>query len=455
MKNTHLYTKNHIFFIGIGGISMSGLASLMVNYGKKVSGSDYQFSQITKNLEQKNIMVYYEHNEKNITEQIDLVVYSGAISSDNVELKKCKQLGIEVVERSEFLGWVCELYENVIAISGTHGKTTTTALIGEIFLKANLNPTIHVGGEVNSSYNNFKIGGNNYFITEACEYKKSLEYISSNVAVITNIEKDHMDCYKDINDLYATFNKFAANCKNGLIITNNNNIISNVSHKNIITCGVGGNATFVAKELKVNKLGCYSFKVYKNHKLFGKFSLNIQGKYNVYNALLAIAVASYYKISVEVMQIALQNFKGIKRRNEFIGTYNGYNFFADYAHHPTEIINSIKNYKKNYGKVLVVFQPHTFSRTLLLKDEFVNCFKDANKLIIFKTYPAREEAVVGGSETDMFNYINYKENKKTLALNEKELKNAIDNNIKSNNCVLVLGAGDLYNLISNVIYLKN
>lgn len=454
MKKTPISTKKHIFFVGIGGISMSGLAILMVNYGKKVSGSDYQFSEITKHLEQKNVSVFYEHSEKNLAADVDLVVFSGAISPDNPELTESKKRGIEIVERSEFLGWVCGFFNNVIAISGTHGKTTTTALIGEILLQAELNPTIHVGGEVNDSYHNFRIGGNRFFVTEACEYKKSLEYIASNVAVITNIEKDHMDCYKDIADLYVTFLKFAGNCKEALIVTQHDNILANINHSNVITCASTPSGTFFVKRLKANKLGCFSFVVYKNNEFFGKFELNIQGRYNVFNALLAIAVADYYNINIKTMQKGLKNFNGIKRRNEFIGTYAGYNFFADYAHHPTEIKNSIKNYKKIYGKVLVIFQPHTFSRTLTLKEEFTDCFNEANKLIVFKTYAAREKPMEGGSETDMFHYISFSLKNKFLALDEKDLKHAIDTNLKNCKCVLVLGAGDLYYLIHNVIYLK-
>ena len=454
MKNFDLYKKNHIFFVGIGGISMSGLAVLLVKYGIKVSGSDRCYSELTRKLEKRGIKVYYNHSADNIASDVDLVVYTAAIPVGNPEIAHCKENNIDHMERAEFLNLIGGLFKNVIAIAGTHGKTTTTALIGEILVNAGLNPTIHIGGEVNSGYNNIRIGSNDYFITEACEFKKGLEYIDSKIGVITNVEKDHMDCYCDIADIFTSFNKFKDKCTDKLFVIYNKNLLNNINHNNLIICGNNENCHYYTKKIKGNKFGQYKFLAYHNKELIGKFKLNMVGKYNVNNALIAIAIAHTLGIDYKIIYNSLSKFSGIKRRNEFLGRYKNVKFFADYAHHPTEISNSIAGYKNAYKKVMVIFQPHTYSRTIALKDDFVNCLNKSDRLIIFKTYAARENVKIGGTETDLFNYINYNPLKKSLILTEEALVKEIDLYCNKYDAVLILGAGDLYDKIKSLLYLK-
>ena len=432
---------------------MSGLATFMKYLGYNVSGSDITSSDITATLKNKGINVFIGHNEKNIGNDTELVVYSGAINLFNPELVVAKKNDIVTMERSEFLGQICELFNNVIAVAGTHGKTTTTALIGEMLTNAGLNPTIHVGGEVNAGYHNFRVGGTVFFVTEACEYKKSLEYINSKVAIITNIEKDHMDCYSGLQDIYKSFNKFAQNAASTLIVYDHKNVIKNIAHKNVITCGDSNN-NYTFFNLKKDTQNKYSFEVKENEHYMGEFTLNIAGKYNVYNAILAIACVRQFGVSYEVIYKTLKNFGGIKRRNEFLGTYKGTKVFADYAHHPTEIKESLANYKEVYKKVLCIYQPHTYSRTQTLLKQFSTCFKDADKVMLFKTYPARESYIIGGDATDMYQAVKKSDTKKFYVADYAGLKKLVFEHYKNAGVILVLGAGDLYDHIKEVLDIK-
>lgn len=447
MENNNKNNKNKVFFIGIGGISMSALAMLTLNSGALVAGSDTKKSNITCKLE-KDCTIFYEHNFKNIKSfKPNLVVYSGAIKKDNPELKFAIKNKIKVMDRADYLGLICEKYDNVIAISGTHGKTSTTAMIAEIFCKAKLNPTVHVGGEVKNIAGNLLIGGDKYFITEACEYKKSFEHIKSTCGVVTNIERDHMDCYADFNDLKASFIKFSEN-SDFCVFFKNCPILYSVKNKEIYVCG-GTGENYVAKNLKQHMSGMYSFDVYENGIYLNNFKLNVMGEYNVWNALLAIAVARQFNISISVIYDALLSFNGVLRRNEQLGSINGTIVYADYCHHPTEIINSIQNFKQIYKNVLCVFQPHTYSRTKNLMNEFTTCFKGVKKLIIFKTYPAREPYLDCGSETALFCKV--KNKNKELIMEEQELLERIKELSTNYKCIIVLGAGDVYDIVKNEI----
>lgn len=434
---------NRVFFVGVGGISMSALAMLCHNFGAIVGGSDAVKNNITLGLE-KHIKLFYGHNKHNIIKfKPNLIVYTGAVNFDNPELEFAINNNIKVMERSEFLGMICKNYKNVIAVAGTHGKTTTTAMIAEIFMLAKLNPTIHIGGEVVNLNSNFVVGGNEYFITEACEYKKSFEHINSSVAVITNIECDHMDCYKSYNDLCDSFIKFANQSKN-LIVFNSNPIKEKVQtkHVQIVNFEFG----LQAKNIKIlqNEI---SFDVFEFGLYLANFKLSVFGEYNVDNALLAIGVARHFNVCVATIYDALKNFKGVKRRNEKLGKINGISVYADYCHHPTEIKKSINAFKGKFNKILCVFQPHTYSRTKMLIKDFDQCFKGVNKLIIFKTYPAREPYDFDGCETALFKKI--KNKNKILALSESELLKNIVDFAHNYDAIIVLGAGDIYDIVKN------
>lgn len=441
MENELKSIKNRVFFIGVGGISMSALAKLCLENGWIVAGSDTVKTAETEKLEQL-FKVYYSHKESNIAAfKPTLVVYTGAVRSDNSELIYAQNCGIKLMERSEFLGEVCKNYTHVIAVAGTHGKTTTTAMIAEIFVKAGLNPTVHIGGNVVNLNSNLIVGDNNYFITEACEYKQSFKYINSEVAVITNIEPDHMDCYLNFSELENAFANFINNAK-CCVLNPENSVVKKVRIKEL--CYVNSGHGLIAKNIKKCGVG-FSFDVFENCLYLGNFKLSVMGEYNINNALNAIAVARRFNINLDCVYSALLGFNGVERRNEFLGKINGVKVFADYCHHPTEIENSIKAFKQHYKKILCVFQPHTYSRTKALKTEFASCFKGVSKLILFKTYAARELPEAGLNETDLFRIV--KNKNKNVVLDSRELINFVANQSVNYNAIIVLGAGDIYSII--------
>lgn len=426
---------------------MSALALLTKSFNIEVSGSDQNYDSIANKLRKHNINVSIGHSANNITNNCDLVVYTGAIKEDNIEYVTAKQNNIETMERSQFLGEICKLYSNVIAIGGTHGKTTTTAMIGNIFEFAKLNPTVHLGGISNNFNSNLKLGNKKYFITEACEYRNSFQYIFSNCCVITSTDPDHLDSYKSVNDLKLAYQTFA-NHSNTIVITPN--VKGMDIKKNFILVGENENCNLCAKNLKCNKYGFYSFDAWLDGKYLANFKLNVVGKYNVYNALCAIAVALEHNISIATIYDALLAFSGVKRRNENIGIINNVPIICDYAHHPTEIEKTISANKKIYKNILCIFQPHTYSRTKNFMPHFINAFKGVKKLIIYKTYPAREEKIAGGDAKDLFKLVKLKKDNKFYVDNKYQLKNTVYSNLKNIDCILVLGAGNIYNIVKNV-----
>lgn len=429
---------------------MMGLAKLMLSLGKEISGSDSNKTEEINVLKNQGVNIFIGHNKWNIVPDIDLVVYTGAVKENNIELLTAKKLGIKTLERSEFLGEISLLYENVIAVSGTHGKTTTTAIIGKIFQYANLRPTIHVGGEVKDFESNFVIGNKKYFITEACEYRESFKYLKPNTAIITNIESDHMDYYKTFDNLKKAFNNFAKITKEDLILCNNKYIDEINLNCNTTSVGVSCMSEIRAYNI-LEKNNGYSFDVFKEDKLIGNFYINLIGFHNIYNALCAIAVALKYGIESDVIKKALEEFKGINRRNEKIGEINNVPVICDYAHHPTEIKNSINAIKEKYNKILCVFQPHTYSRTINLMEEFKDSFY-VDCLIIFKTYSAREKYKSKGSAKSLFKNINCKD--KIYVGFDYMLKKKLNKMVSNFDVVLVLGAGDIYNRVKKVIINK-
>ncbi len=444
MDNKLKSKQNKVFFVGICGVSMSALALLTHSFGSVVAGSDANVTNVDGFFDNK-IKVYHGHNKNNIIRfKPDLVVYTGAILQDNPELVQAKTMGIKTMERKEYLGLVCSKYNHVIAISGTHGKTTTTALIGHIFNTAGLEPTVHVGGVCLNFNSNLCLGDSSYFITEACEYKKSFEYLKPECGVVTNIECDHMDCYQNLNDLKQSFTYFLDNSKI-CVLNDKNDVLNLVSTKQVYTFG-GNNANFSVKNVENHKTYLV-FDFYENGKFLANFKLNLMGEYNVKNALVAISVARIYGIGVPAIYDALNTFLGVERRNEKLGEIGQTLVYADYCHHPTEIRNSICNFSNIFKRVLCVFQPHTYSRTTALFSDFLKCFKGVGKLIIFKTYPAREKYNKKGSETTLYTALKLKN--KQLVMDKNELINVLHNECNNYDCIIVLGAGDVYNIVKD------
>lgn len=426
---------------------MSGLALFTNNMGIKVTGSDANNDAIIDKLIRNNIEVYVGHREENIDKNCDLVVYTGAIMDDNIEIITARNYGIPLMERSEYLGLISKRYEHIIGISGTHGKTTTTSMIALIFKNAGLNPTVHIGGICNNFDSNILIGDNKFFITEACEYKNSFRYLDCETAVITSTDPDHLDSYDSVLELKRAYQNFALKSKN-LILTKYSFDINKKG--NVITVGINDKYNLVAKNISKD-MNRWSFDVWNNNTYLTNFKLNAVGKYNIENALCAIAVALEYDISIVTIFDALLQYKGVKRRHELIASIGNIPIICDYAHHPTEIKNTIMAYKEIYKRILCVFQPHTYTRTVNFMGEFKKCFRGVNKLIVYKTYPAREKRIVEGDAVTLYNNIKLHDNVKHYVSNKYQLKRLVLENIKNVDCVLVLGAGNIYNIAKNVL----
>ena len=433
------------YFIGIGGISMSALAIFLKCQGNEVCGSDLTENETLLELKNYSIPFYIGHKKENIENFCpDFVVINSAISQNNEELIYAKKNKIKILSRAKVLGDISKKFKNVIAISGTHGKTTTVGMISEIFIDANLKPTVHIGGILAKTNSNYIIGENKFFITEACEYKNNFLTLRPKLGIMLNLEKDHMDFFKNYKDLENSFDKFLSHSKIKIYPKNLKSEFHYIfqSNSNFIE--------FYADNIIQIKDGI-KFKYFEDKKFIDEFTLKTLGKHNVNNAIVAIMTARHFKIKLTNIKRALRNYSGVKRRFEKIGYAFSTPIIHDYAHHPTEIKKVISQ-AKTYGKVLTIFQPHTFSRTKKLFKDFLNCFDNSDALFLYKTYPAREEENQGYSarklfeslkKNDKFELINYFENEDELLKETKKV-------CSSYNIILVLGAGNIDLIAKNL-----
>lgn len=421
---------------------MSALAKLCFSKGVFVSGSDKTKSNITDELTHLGIDIHIGHNKNNIN-GADLVVYTCAVGLDNIEVKTAINLGVTVLERADFLAEISKQFKTVIAIAGSHGKTTVCALIGKMFTLAGLNPTILVGGE-SEDKGNLVIGDNNFLIVEACEYKKHFLKLKHDVSVILNIDYDHPDCYKNSLDYISAFEQFAKTSLQKNIIAESYK--SFLNDPNALTYGTNG--VFTLKRVKHNDNNI-QFEVYKNKKFYQKYTLSMIGAYNILNALCAIAVADYFNIDKLIQTKALKEFTGVKRRYEHMGKLGSNIVISDYAHHPTQIKNCILATKKVYKKpIIAVYEPHTFTRTKAFFYDFVTALNYADYILLLPTYSAREKVVNGATSKDLFNTLVVKaKNVKYIKNYNKCYKELLKHN---NSIILLLGAGSIYNLANDI-----
>ncbi|KGG80738.1 UDP-N-acetylmuramate--alanine ligase [Caloranaerobacter azorensis H53214] len=445
----HKHNFKHVHFIGIGGISMSGLAEILLNAGYIVSGSDIKNSDIIESLKKKGAAIYIGHNKNNIN-SADLIVYTSAISKDNPEYTEAIKRNIVTVDRATFLGQLMRMYKSSIAVSGTHGKTTTTAMISVILEHANLKPTILLGGVLDSIGGNVKIGKENIFLTEACEYKGNFLKFNPNISIILNIEEDHLDYFKDIEHIVETFANFAALLpRNGLLVINNDDIntpkIINKVNCNIVTFGIKNKSNYKADDISFTSNGFPNFRLIINDSKEYRINLKVIGIHNIYNALAAIATAHYLNIPINTIIEAIENYTGTHRRFEIKGSINGIRIIDDYAHHPTEIKATLNAAKKlPHNKIWCVFQPHTYTRTKALLDEFSESFYDADNVIIADIYAAREKDTGLIHSKDLVDLLI---NKGIKALYINNFKDIVDYLLKQANggdIILTVGAGDIY-----------
>ncbi|WP_044035603.1 UDP-N-acetylmuramate--L-alanine ligase [Candidatus Arthromitus sp. SFB-rat-Yit] len=389
--------NQYIHLIGIGGVSMSGIASILLDRGFKVSGSDICKNPLIINLENKGCKIKIEHNSKNIDNNIGIVVHTAAVGYENNEIKEAIKRKIPVINRSEFLGELTKKYNKCITISGTHGKTTTTSIFSYVMMYNNLDPTILIGGELDLIGGNFKIGKSDYLLMEACEYKKSFLNFSTDIGVILNIDKDHLDCYEDLDDIKDAFCEYAKNIPydGWLIYCASDKLIGDILDEakcKKVSYGIGCGDVNAINISKTRDSIC--FDVLYKEKIYDGFRINVIGNHNLLNALSAITFSLILDFDLINVKKALLDFSLPKRRFEMKGERDGIKIIEDYAHHPTEIKALIDMTKSlTNGKIYCFFQPHTYSRTLTLLDEFSKSFDGVEEVILFDIYAAREKNI--------------------------------------------------------------
>lgn len=442
-----------IHFIGIGGISMSALAHILLDDGCTVTGSDTKESHITKDLEKYGAKITYSHSADNISDQ-DLVVYTAAIKEDNPEYMRAKELGIELAGRAELLGALMKNYDTPIAVSGTHGKTSTTGMVSQIFLENGKDPTVTIGGELDSIGGNLRVGGKEVFIAEACEYHRSFLSFFPRISLILNIEEDHLDYFKDIDDIISAFRSFALlTPEDGAVIVNKDDksavrAVDNIGKK-VITFAVNSPADFTAKDIVFDETDRCVFKIFKNGEYYAQTSLSVPGIHNVYNALAAFAAADFYGIDKDAAAKAIYDYKGAHRRFEKKGRCNGALVVDDYAHHPSEIKATLRAANEmHFDNIWCVFQPHTYSRTKALFNDFVEAFeKSGVNVIITDIYAAREKDTGLVSAKELSDAIDNSIYMKEFSDVEKYLKERLT----ANTLLLTMGAGDVYKIGEHIV----
>ena len=448
-----------IHFVGVGGIGMSGMAELLFNLGYKISGSDLEQSDITNNLEEIGIKVFIGHNKNNI-EDIDLLVYSSAVNLDNVEIVKAKNNNIPYIKRAEMLGELLKVKSNSVAVAGTHGKTTTTSMLGVILNTAKIDPTIVVGGIVQDFKTNSVLGKGDTIIVEADEYDKTLLSLKPNRSIVTNIDLEHVDCYPNIDNLRQTFLSFL----NSIPFFGMN-----------VVCYDDQNIKMIIKDIKrpYIKYGhsneCdvryanprydnfkTSYDLFINNNKVSRINLKVPGKHNILNSLAAICIALDMEIPIDIIKKGLFKYEGVKRRFEIkekISNSNSKLYVVDdYAHHPSEIKATIETAKSNFNldKLIIVFQPHLYSRTKTFYKEFADSLSSADVVILTDIYPSREKKIDNVNSNMIFERLDNKID--SYLLSKTKIAKTIQKIISDSQdtMVIVMGAGDIKNIIPKI-----
>ncbi|MBP5384403.1 MAG: UDP-N-acetylmuramate--L-alanine ligase [Lachnospiraceae bacterium] len=438
-----------IHFIGIGGISMSGLAEVLLKKGFPVSGSDNRESDLTRKLEGAGAHIFYGQRAENITDDVDLVVYTAAIHPDNPEMEEVIRRGIPKLTRAELLGQLMRNYEMPVAVSGTHGKTTTTSMISMILMEAGKDPTVSVGGMLKEIGGNIRVGSTGYFVTEACEYTNSFLSFFPRIGIILNIEEDHLDFFKDLDDICDSFRKFAQLIGPDGVLIINRDIPSYDKITEGLTCSVVSfslhdkGADYTADDITYDEMGAASFSAVYNGKK-RTFSLRVPGEHNVANALASIALADVLGIGDPAIEDGLRRFGGTDRRFQLKGKLGGITIVDDYAHHPTEISATLKacaQYPKE--RVVCVFQPHTYTRTKAFFHDFAKALSLADVVVLADIYAARETDDLGISSGDLMEEIQRLGTECHYFPSFDEIENFLLQNCMHGDLLITMGAGDI------------
>ena len=454
--NINDYKYEQIHFIGIGGISMSSLAEILLSKGYKVSGTDSKDSAIVNRLEKLGAKIYIGHDKDNIKGS-DLIIYTDAISKDNEELNAALNSGVTITDRASFLGAIMKNYTHSIAISGTHGKTTTTSMLASITNHGTLDPTVLLGGQLDEIGGNVRLGTNDYIVTEACEYKANILKYYPTMAVISNIDEDHLDYFRDLDHILDTFIGYAKN------LTKDNTLVLNVDDANcmklvphtvakIITFGVIGNSDYKAENIYFSPDGYSTYDLIIRGKETWPIKLKVTGLHNVYNSLAAIVAAHYHGVPMELITKFIAAYAGVHRRLELKGYAEGIKIIDDYAHHPTEIEVTLKALKdSNKGNIYCIFQPHTFTRTKILLERFASAFNDANKVIIADIYAAREADNGEIHSRDLVDAISKTGSDAIYLPTFEEIEEYLLKEATPNDVIVTMGAGNVYLIGESII----
>lgn len=425
------------YFIGIGGVSMSALAKYLLDCGKFVAGSDICGGDTVDELRGEGISVCTGSGRESIAD-FDAVIYSDAIPENDIQLGEARSLGKFILSRGQLLSEISKSFGRVIAVSGCHGKTTCTAMLAHIFSAAGKGFCAHIGGK-DLKFGNYYRCGSDYFITEACEYKKNFLLLKPDTAVVLNTRPDHLECYGSEENLKLCYSRFLCGAEGKISL-----------YKDIatdgLTFGFDKNADYYAGNITETD-GFYSFKVFEKGCELGNVCLKVYGKHNILNALAAIAAARSEKISFTDIQAGLSSFEGVERRFETLGESGGVRYIADYAHHPDEIRASVRTVQRlAKGRLFVVFQPHTYSRTKNLMKQFIKVLSNLNNLLIYRTYAAREYYDDAGSALTLSQKIK----KSRYGDDAKDIAEFISR-ASAGDAVLFLGAGDIYDIAKKVV----
>ena len=443
-------TPAKLHFTGIGGISMSGLAEIMLSRGFTVTGSDMKESEITEHLEKLGATVYYGQRSENVSDDVDVLIYTAAVKDDNPELVEARSKNIPLLTRAEFLGQMMRNYSVAIGVSGTHGKTTTTSMLSQIMLEADADPTILVGGIMPTIKGNIRVGNSDKMITEACEYTNSFLSFAPSIGIILNIAADHLDFFKDLDDIRNSFRKYAELIpEDGALIIN-----SDIERLEEITDGlkckvitVGSNpdcSTYSATNITFDEFARGSYDLVVNGEVQYHVTLKVTGMHNIYNSLASIAAAYFMGIDKEHILKGLCNYGGTDRRFQYKGHIGDFTIIDDYAHHPDEItatLSTAKHYP--HKKLWVVFQPHTYTRTKALLPEFAEALCGADEVVLADIYAAREKDTLGISSRNLMTEIEKLGTNVHYFPSFSEIENFLLENCSTGDLLITMGAGDV------------
>lgn len=438
MRFKFLEKFESFYFIGIGGVSMSGLAKYALSLGKRVGGSDISANEYTDELVKLGAEISFLSEADDIADY-EVIVYTDAIKENDLRLCKAKELSKVIIPRGQFLYEVSRNFKKVIAVAGCHGKTTCTSMLAHVFSAAGKKFTAHIGGK-DLTFANFYCSGNDFFITEACEYKKNFLLLKPDISVVLNSDADHLECYESEEELKEAYLRFADSADVAV------SLYCDLPVSYGLSFGFDKSADYYAKNIK-SSVGEYSFTVFEGASELGIVNLSVYGKHNVLNALAATAAARSAGIPFELIKEGLASFSGVERRFEHIGKINGAECIADYAHHPAELRATIRTAKKlTNGKLFVVFQPHTYSRTKNLFKQFVKVLSPLNNLLVYKTFAAREYFDDAGSALTLSQCLK----KSRYGEDDRDIKEFISKAVEGD-LVLFLGAGDIYFIAKNLL----